>query len=216
MPLDYDCMNGANAATDPYRLEACIQFTNVNQDSVHFADESDNATPLVWNEDIWEVAVAHSIDMCESVFFYHYHPVSGDGPGERLAAAGLFYDGWSENIAIAMDPRTMQYNFMNEPTCIGHRANVLEPRAIEVGIGYHVCDNPDNLKWDGYGFTTQDFRWDSSISPSAFCQVSSQTCQIPPNPPTTAECPADDIAWGNCPVPSADTIDFQDFGCPTP
>ncbi len=215
LPLDYDCMNGANAAIDPYRLEACIQFTLVNQDRALFAAESDNAAPLEWNEGIWEVAVAHSIDMCERVFFAHVNP-SGADPGQRFTAAGLGYNGLSENIAINLDPGAAQYAFMAEPTCKGHRANVLDPRATEVGIGYHICDNPSNTDWDGYQFVTQNFRWTSNSPENAYCQVSANVCQIPPNPPTTASCPGNLISWGFCPVPAADTIDFQRFGCPTP
>jgi PKD repeat protein len=209
LPLDYDCMNGANAATDPYRLQSCIQFTYVNQDREYFPEESDNAAPLRWNEDIWEVAIAHTIDMCENVFFSHYN-LSGQSPSARAAAAGLSY-GLGENIAINHDPGAAQYAFMEEPTCVGHRANVLEPRAIEVGIGYHLCENEANEQWNGAQFVTQDFRWNFSIAQSAYCQNSSNVCLIPPDPPTTAPCPDHLIAWGLCPAPSADTL--QGWGC---
>jgi PKD repeat protein len=209
LPLDYDCMNGANAATDPYRLQACIQFTYVNQDRDHFADESGNAAPIRWNEYIWEVAVAHSIDMCESVFFAHTN-LSGQNPSDRANAAGLSY-GLAENIAINHDPGAAQYAFMEEPTCVGHRANVLEPKAIQAGIGYHICNNPSNTQWNGAHFVTQNFRWNFSIGASAYCQNPANVCQIPPNPPTTAPCPPDLIAWGLCPVPSEDTL--LGWGC---
>ncbi len=204
LPLDYDCMNGANAATDPYRLESCILFTYVNQDRELFAAESDNAAPLKWNEYIWEVAIAHTVDMCENVFFSHYN-LSGQSPSDRAAAAGLSY-GLAENIAINHDPGAAQYAFMEEPTCVGHRANVLEPRAIQVGIGYYLCDNRDNVQWYGAKFVTQNFRWNFSIGASAYCQNSSNVCQIPPNPPTTATCP--DFLFGEvfCPAPSEETL----------
>jgi PKD repeat protein len=204
LPLDYDCMNGANAATDPYRLESCILFTYVNQDRELFAAESDNAAPLKWNEYIWEVAIAHTVDMCENVFFSHFN-LSGQSPSDRAAAAGLSY-GLAENIAINHDPGAAQYAFMEEPTCVGHRANVLEPRAIQAGIGYYICDNPGNVDWYGAHFVTQNFRWNFSIGASAYCQNSSNVCQVPPNPPTTAPCPGDLIAWGFCPAPSEDTL----------
>jgi len=213
LPLDYDCMNGANAATDPYRLEACIMFTYVNQDRVLFAAEADNAAPLEWNEDIWEVAVAHSIDMCERAFFAHINP-SGQSPGDRAAAAGLPY-GLSENIswfkgAANQGPGVMQYQFMEEPTCVGHRANVLETRAIEIGIGYYLCDNPGS-QYDDAEFATQNFRLNFGIGQSAYCLNSSNTCQVPPNPPSTAPCSADLRPWGMCLVPSAGTLDG--WGC---
>jgi hypothetical protein len=213
LPLDYDCMNGANADSDPYRLQACIMFTYVNQDRSLFAAESGNAAPLAWNEDIWEVAVAHSIDMCESEYFSHYHPVSGDGPSDRASAAGLTYQ-LAENIAMylgtdVLGPGVMQYDFMEEPTCVGHRANVLERRAIEVGIGYHICDNLG--LYDGYHFVTQNFRWNFGISASAYCQAPSNVCNIPANPPTTAPCPPNLRTWGMCMEPSEDTL--LGWGC---
>ena len=210
LPLDYDCMNGANAASDPYRLQSCIQFTYINQDRDHFAAESDNAAPLEWNEDIWEVAIAHTRDMCENEFFAHNN-LSGQNPSQRAAAAGLPY-GLAENIAINHDPSAAQYAFMEEPTCRGHRANVLEHRAIEVGIGYYLCDNRDNTQWYGAQFVTQDFRWNFGLGASAYCQNSSNACQVPPNPPTTAICPANLVAWGFCPAPSVATLDG--WGCP--
>ena len=147
--------------------------------------------------------------MCENIFFSHTN-LEGKSPSARAAAAGLSY-GLAENIAINLDPGAAQYAFMEEPTCMGHRANILEPRAIEVGIGYFICNNPDNTVWNGYHYVTQDFRWNFSIGESPYCQNSVLTCQIPPNPPTTAPCPANLIAWDFCPVPSEDTL--QGWGC---
>jgi hypothetical protein len=209
LPLDYDCMNGAHAASDPYRLQSCIVFTYVNQDRAFFAAESDNAAPIAWNEAIWEVAIAHTMDMCNSIFFAHVN-LSGQDPSDRAMAAGLPY-GLTENIAINHDPGAAQYAFMEEPTCVGHRANVLDPRAIEMGIGYYICDNPANTEWYGAQFVTQDFRWNFGIGPSAYCQNSDNVCQIPPNPPTTAICPANLVAFGFCPVPSEETL--VGWGC---
>jgi hypothetical protein len=147
--------------------------------------------------------------MCEGVFFAHTN-LSGQNPSDRANAAGLSY-GLAENIAINHDPGAAQYAFMEEPTCVGHRANVLEPKAIQVGIGYHICNNPSNIQWNGAHFVTQNFRWNFSIGASAYCQNPANVCQIPPDPPTTAPCPDNLIAFGFCPVPSADTL--QGWGC---
>jgi hypothetical protein len=211
LPLDYYCMNGANAATDPYRLQACIMFTYVNQDRAFFAAESDNAAPVRWNEYIWGVAIAHSIDMCENIFFAHTN-LSGQGPSARANAAGLSY-GLAENIAINHDPGAAQYAFMEEPTCVGHRANVLEPRAIQMGIGYHICDNPSNIQWNGAHFVTRNFRWNFNIGQNAYCQNSANECQHPPDPLSTAPCPG---YLGPNICPAEPEVDFPGFGCPTP
>ena len=214
LSLDYDCMNGANAASDPYRRQACVMFSYVNHDRALFAAESGNAAPAVWNEDIWEVAVAHSIDMCENSFWGHQNP-SGQYASDRAAANGLPYL-LNENIAANFDSRAAlnnfmlagkgQYNFMLEGTCSGHRRNILNPQAIEVGIGYYICDNSSSMN-DGYHLMTQNFRPDFSIAASAYCQVSSNVCQVPPNPPTTATCP--EYALDDCPTPTAGNTDFR-------
>ncbi len=204
LPLDYDCMNGANAASDPNRTAACAMMTLVNQDRARFVEESGNAGPVAWNEDIWEVAIRHSIDMCERGYFEHDNP-DGLGPSDRARAGGLSY-GLSENISLNFEPEAAQYGFMEEPTCIGHRRGVLDPTAVEVGIGYHICNNPAYAEWGQHHHVTQNYRSDFSIRDTSFCSDPSAACQVPPTPPTTALCGEPYVGWGFCPPPSAETL----------
>jgi uncharacterized protein YkwD len=53
---------------------------------------------LEYNEDLADVARAHSEDMLENDYFDHDSP-DGTGPGERLDEAGLDCNAWGENIA---------------------------------------------------------------------------------------------------------------------
>lgn len=175
--LDPDCMTGRNAANDPYREQACIMFELMNQDRARFIEtESGGAGKLAWSEDIWEVAIAHSRDMCSRGFFAHNNP-EGETPSDRARAAGLDY-GLGENIAINFNPYQAQYAFMNEPTCRGHRMNVLNARYAEAAVGYHVCD-------DGRHYSTQNFRAGAGGN-SPYCANAANHCQIPPDPPSVA------------------------------
>jgi len=203
-------MSGAHAAEDPYRQEACTMFAYINADRALFAQEAGNAGPVAWSEEIWAVAVAHTNDMCDRGFFDHTNP-DGLDPSDRAAAGGLDF-GVSENISVNLDPGAAMWGFMEEPTCRGHRLNILNPRAIEVGIGYTVCNNPANENWgDGYHHITMDFREDWNIDESDFCNDPAKACQIPPNPPTSATCPQNLIDWDFCPAPGDATI--AGWGC---
>jgi hypothetical protein len=210
LPLDYECINGENAGQDPNRLDACIMLTHVNADRAQYAQESNGAAPVSWSEEIWAVAIAHSKDMCNRGFFDHTNP-DGDGPGDRAAASGLDF-GFAENIAVNFDAGAAQYAFMNEPTCVGHRGNVLNPKMTEVGIGYHVCNrDTDAYRWGQHHHVTQNFRMTFSIDASPFCERASTHCEVPPDPPTTATCPDQLVEWGFCPAPTSAML--PQWGC---
>jgi uncharacterized protein YkwD len=173
---DADCLTGRNAESDPYRRLACEMFQMINEDRLLFRDtESAGAQPLAWNEDIWEVAVEHSRDMCERGFFAHVNP-EGQSPSDRARQAGLDY-GLGENIVINFTPAQGQYAFMNEPTCTGHRRNILEARYTEAAVGYIVCE-------DGRHFGTQNFRL--GAPGNDFCNDPRNVCNLPPEPVSAA------------------------------
>ena len=173
---DRGCLTGRNAASDPFRSLACEMFDLINRDREIFqSSESAGAPPLVWNEDIWEVAVAHSRDMCDRGYFAHNTP-EGLTPSDRARAVGLTY-GLGENIVIDFNPYQAQYAFMNEPTCTGHRANVLNAGYLEAAVGYHICD-------DGRHFGTQNFR--GGGPGNSFCRSQANVCNLPPEPVSAA------------------------------
>jgi hypothetical protein len=208
LPLDYDCMNGANAAQDPSRLEACVNLTQINDDRLHFSEESGGARPVRWNEDIWEVAIAHSKDMCDRNFFEHVNP-DGEDPSDRGARAGLSF-GLAENIAVNFDPGGAQYAFMAEPTCTGHRGIILAPQATEVGVGYYRCNNP-NGQWGRHHHVTQNYKFGGGDD-STFCKDSKKSCEVPPNPPSVAVCRGQAASNGWCgPV---DESMLPEWDCP--
>jgi uncharacterized protein YkwD len=93
------------------------------------------AAPLRWDNQLAALARAHSRDMVAHRYFAHVDP-DGRSPGMRLKAAGIAWRSVGENIATNGDVETAEAAFMNEPhRGQNHRANILDPRFTEVGVG---------------------------------------------------------------------------------
>ncbi|MCX5204460.1 sigma-70 family RNA polymerase sigma factor [Streptomyces sp. NBC_00237] len=87
-------------------------------------------------------AQRHSEDMVSRGFFDHTNP-DGDGPGERVTAAGYKWMTYGENIAAGQaTPAAVMEGWMNSP---GHRANILNCAFKEVGIG--IKDASGGIRW---------------------------------------------------------------------
>ncbi|MFF5858858.1 sigma-70 family RNA polymerase sigma factor [Streptomyces sp. NPDC012751] len=87
-----------------------------------------------------------SDDMAARGFFDHTDP-DGDGPGERITAAGYRWSTYGENIARGQQsPQAVMDSWMNSP---GHRANILDCSFRNIGVG--VRDGSGGPWW------TQDF-----------------------------------------------------------
>ncbi|MGW0465266.1 sigma-70 family RNA polymerase sigma factor [Streptomyces sp. NPDC003027] len=95
--------------------------------------------PLTANPLLAEAARRHSGDMAARDFFDHTNP-DGDGPGERVTAAGYRWATYGENIAKGQrTPAQVMEDWMNSP---GHRANILNCSFEEIGIGLHDGGGP--------------------------------------------------------------------------
>jgi hypothetical protein len=201
-------MNGANAGSDPWRREACMVFALMNDDRARFDGESGGGAPLAWSEDLWAIAYAHSETMCARGIFDH--EIDGKGPGDRAEDAGLDFL-VSENISANLDPSATEYGWMDEPTCVGHRGNILHAGTTEVGVGYYGCDRPtEEYQWGQNDHVTADFHVVGSDS--SYCEDDATSCEVPADPPSTAICPPMLIEWGFCDPPSADML--ADWSCP--
>jgi len=92
------------------------------------------ADPLASAGDLRCAARNHSLDMATRGFFDHTNP-DGDGPGERLEAAGFSGFGWGENIAWGQrTPQQVVDGWMGSD---GHCRNIMNPDFTEIGVGYH-------------------------------------------------------------------------------
>ncbi|MFJ3306349.1 sigma-70 family RNA polymerase sigma factor [Streptomyces sp. NPDC086549] len=102
--------------------------------------------PVTDNAQLRDAAQKHSDDMAARNFFDHTNP-DGDGPGERITAAGYRWSTFGENIAKGQQsPESVMDSWMNSP---GHRANILNCSFKELGVGVH---NGSGGPW-----WTQDF-----------------------------------------------------------
>ncbi|MEU8527681.1 sigma-70 family RNA polymerase sigma factor [Streptomyces sp. NPDC048629] len=95
--------------------------------------------PVTGNDLLHKAARGHSDDMAARDFFDHTNP-DGDGPGERITAAGYRWSTYGENIAMGQrTPAQVMDSWMNSP---GHRANILNCAFKEIGIGVHDAGGP--------------------------------------------------------------------------
>nr|WP_276514143.1 CAP domain-containing protein [Actinomadura citrea] len=77
-------------------------------------------------------AQGHSDDMVARDFFDHTDP-SGKNPGDRITAAGYRWSTYGENIAYGQrTPAAVMSAWMNSS---GHRANILNCRFKNIGVG---------------------------------------------------------------------------------
>ncbi|MGI8420008.1 MAG: CvpA family protein [Candidatus Levyibacteriota bacterium] len=87
--------------------------------------------PVAFDDQLRDVARAHSQDMFTRGYFSHY-TLEGKSPFDRMEAAGVNYQYAGENLALAPSTPLAMQGLMNSP---GHRANILSPNFHTIGIG---------------------------------------------------------------------------------
>ena len=128
------------------RMEAVAKVSELEL-KVHAGINAERAknggSPLKWEEQLADVARAHSDDMTSRGYFSHDTP-EGLGPSDRIDRAG--YSCWkrshygvAENIAIEISLGTLEQaaaeavrGWMNSP---GHRTNLLGRQYDRTGVG---------------------------------------------------------------------------------
>ena len=79
------------------------------------------------------IAQNHCRDMVARGFFSHLDP-DGNGPGERLTAAGVVWDFWAENIALGVMSAQDALDLWRRDA--PHDAMLLNDRATRMGLGF--------------------------------------------------------------------------------
>jgi len=75
----------------------------------------------------------YACTMISDGYFGHYHPVTGQGPGERAAAVGYAYRAVGENLAAGQRTAAqVVQDWMNSTQ--GHRENILNPMWVHIGV----------------------------------------------------------------------------------
>lgn len=98
--------------------------------------------PLTMREDIRSIAVHHSFDMAAAGYIYHNDSYFSSSTRSQLHAAVL-----GENVDMNYSIEAAHQALMNSPH---HRANILDPRFVYVGIGAVETSS-------GAFYITQDF-----------------------------------------------------------
>ncbi|MDZ7704201.1 MAG: CAP domain-containing protein [Trueperaceae bacterium] len=89
--------------------------------------------PLRWDEQLATAAEQHSQDMAQRDYFSHRSP-EGEGPGERIRAAGYDLVAYSENISAGHDNHDDA--LASWLTSAGHCRNIMSATMRDVGVGY--------------------------------------------------------------------------------
>lgn len=103
--------------------------------------------PLDWDENIREVAFAHSVDMYESNDFSHTSKTYGE-LADRLENGGIFYQLAGENIAANyIDAPAVMEGWLNSK---GHRDSLLNGEFTHLGVGIYKRYYTQNFvqKWE--------------------------------------------------------------------
>ncbi|MCL1878326.1 MAG: stalk domain-containing protein [Defluviitaleaceae bacterium] len=116
-------------AQDTMPLEFRImQLTNAER-------EAHGLDPLISCDALWLTARSHSEDMATNGFFSHIGS-NGSTPQQRVAARGMSYSIWAENIfSGGTTPEAIMQGWMNSAD---HRANILNPSLTHIGVGVHA------------------------------------------------------------------------------
>ena len=111
--------------------------------------------PLTENAQLQSAAEAQSLDMATRKFFEHRNP-DGVQPAARIVRAGYPPILVGENLAWGEDwrstPAEIVKSWMGSP---GHRANLLESRYREIGIGLaYAAPQPQDVPTQAAIYTT--------------------------------------------------------------
>jgi hypothetical protein len=135
--------------------------------------------PLKENTELNYAADQYAEQMSESGVLSHTGP-DGSQPWDRAEAVGYEAQTMGENIAAGQKtPEQVVADWMNSP---GHRANILNPKYTEIGVGYD-----DNFWVQNFG--SGDLNPDSYIpnSPSSDSSGSSEPTPQPGDNTVTGE-----------------------------
>jgi len=119
--LHFKVTNGTSDATAEQQMYQMVNSQRISQ----------GLAPLAFNNQLRNLARAHSDDMFRRGYFSHYTP-EGLSPFDRMAKAGINYEYAGENLALAPSTSLAMQGLMNSP---GHRANILNPNFHQIGIG---------------------------------------------------------------------------------
>ncbi len=106
--------------------------------------------PLIWDQNLYRIALQHSEDMRDRSFFSHVNP-DNETPFDRLNRCGVFYYRAAENLALGQDSPELVFSlWLRSPA---HKRNILSSLYEYHAVAYDsVGQNWTHLFID-YGLT---------------------------------------------------------------
>lgn len=140
----------AAAVLTARQQEALTLVNDARADRQYRAETGGLAAPLRWNAAVADVARRHSQEMARAGRLTHLGD-DGLNLGARLRQAGVTWSRVGENVALASSIAQAEAMLMAEPPFQpNHRANILDRRFTEIGIG--IAISPGGLL-----YITEDF-----------------------------------------------------------
>ncbi|MCA9244978.1 MAG: CAP domain-containing protein, partial [Phycisphaerales bacterium] len=94
---------------------------------------AEGLNPVTLNQTLEAQATQYACEMIAYQFFDHVNPVTQSTLADRADQFGYDFFFIGENLAAGQgSPEEAMRDWMNSP---GHRANILEPRFVELGVG---------------------------------------------------------------------------------
>lgn len=114
--------------TDVYAKDAsALMFELVNAARVQ-----EGLQPLLWHEQLAQIALLHSVDMAQHNYFSHTN-LNGEAPHDRIKRGGLSPHMSGENISYGYANIILSHEGLMDSK--GHRDNILTPDFTHLGIG---------------------------------------------------------------------------------
>jgi cell division septation protein DedD len=186
--------------------ENIIALTNAARQSI-------GLSPLHANALLTSAAQAKAQDMATKNYFAHTSP-EGVTPWYWIKNAGYRYRYSAENLAVHFtEAEDVQGGWMASPK---HRANIVDPRYKDIGIGVAVGDYegiPSTFVVQYFGITKADVAAQlAAVSTTTVAAAPSSTPSIPENQPTStsvAVLPAEPTDPAPEPEPSVTIVPSQ-------
>ncbi len=142
----------AQAADLVYNEAQMVYLTNLERRGA-------GQPPLRWNWQLTQAARWFSWDSVENRAsgFCGHTDTLGRGAWQRVRDFGYLGFGGAENVVCGFVSPELAIQLLTQSE--GHRANMLDPRWREIGVGYYRRAS------DGRGYITQDFGEDSVYAP---------------------------------------------------
>lgn len=146
-PTEYYGLSAASTPTSSSDfVQRVLELTN------QFRAQN-GVAPLQLNQELNAAALNHSTNMALQDFFSHTGK-DGSSAGDRMRQVGYTSNAWGENIAAGYTtPEQVVQGWINSP---GHRANLLNSRFTELGVGYYNLTN-DTGSVNYKNYWTQNF-----------------------------------------------------------